>query len=131
MQSEKNKYKIIGNSIVELSKEEIEARKKSVFDSMGKRGQNRILKQGYEKWDPFEEPKDPIDIRENEAKATTQMLIREFLQTCETDHYGNTFAKGAFDMCLGIINKEEKYLGMFAFAEWYAEKLNSENNKEK
>ena len=131
MQSEKKKYKKLGNSIIELSKDEIAARKKSVFDSMGKRGQNRILKQGYDKWDPFEEPKDPIDIRENEAKATTQSLIREFLQTCESETYGNTFARGAFDMCLGIINKEEKYLGMLAFAEWYAEKVNSGHKEEK
>ena len=131
MQSEKKKYKKIGNSIVELSKEEVEARKKSVFDSMGKRGQNRIIKQGYDKWDPFEEPKDPIDMREDKAKATTQMLIREFLQTCESDIYGNAFARGAFDMCLGIINKEEKYLGMLDFAKWYIEKLKSQTDKEK
>ncbi len=38
---------------------EYEIRKKAIFDTMSKRGQERILKMGYENWEPFQEPKDP------------------------------------------------------------------------
>lgn len=114
---------------VGLPKEEVEKRKKAVFDSMGKKGQERIIRIGYEKWDPFEEPKDPIDIRDNKSNKTTQMLIREFLQNLKSEGYSNGFAKGAFDICLGIINQEEKYLGMFEFACWYHALLESEKKK--
>ena len=106
--------------------EEIEERKKAIFDAMGKRGQRQITKKGYEKWNPFAEPKDPIDIRKDKTKRTSQVLIREFLSSVDHDEYTNSFAEGAFEMCLGIVNDEEKIRGMFEFAAWYAELLRKE-----
>ncbi|MCG8636728.1 MAG: hypothetical protein MI863_23040 [Desulfobacterales bacterium] len=106
--------------------EEIEERKKAIFDAMGKRGQRQIMKKGYDKWDPFEEPKDPIDIRKDKTKRTSQVLIREFLSSVDHEEYSNSFAEGAFEMCLGIVNEEEKIRGMFEFAAWYAELLRKE-----
>ena len=38
---------------------EYEVKKRAIFDGMSKRGQQRILRLGYENWDPFQEPKDP------------------------------------------------------------------------
>ena len=49
-----------------FSPEQIEEKKKAIFDTMGKRGQKQILKKGYEQWDPFQDPKDPIEIRKEE-----------------------------------------------------------------
>ncbi|MBC8441121.1 MAG: hypothetical protein H8D87_15725 [Deltaproteobacteria bacterium] len=108
--------------------EQIEERKKAIFNAMGKRGQKQILKKGYEDWDPFQEPKDPIDIRKDKTNRTTQVLIREFLT--QTDHYeySNSFAQGAFEMCLGIINNDEKIRGMFEFACWYEALLKKEGH---
>ena len=106
--------------------EEIEERKKAIFDAMGKRGQRQIMKKGYDKWDPFEEPKDPIDIRKDKTKRTSQVLIREFLSSVDHEEYSNSFAEGAFEMCLGIVNEEEKIRGMFELAAWYAELLRKE-----
>ncbi len=106
--------------------EEIEERKKAIFDAMGKRGQRQITKKGYEKWNPFAEPKDPIDIRKDKTKRTSQVLIREFLSSVDHEEYSNSFAEGAFEMCLGIVNEEEKIRGMFEFAAWYAELLRKE-----
>ncbi len=99
--------------------EEIQQKKKAIFDAMGKRGQKQILKIGYDRWDPFQEPKDPIDIRKDKTKRTSQMLIREFLSQIPHEEYSNSYAQGALEMCLGIINEEEKILGMFDFACWY------------
>ena len=121
-------------TILELEKmdkftpEQIEDRKKAIFDAMGKRGQKQILKKGYDDWDPFQEPKDPIDIRKDKTKRTGQVLIREFLSRIDHDEYSNTFAQGAFEMCLGIINNEEKIRGMFEFACWYRELLEKEGH---
>ncbi len=91
-----------------FTREQIEEKKKAIFDAMGKRGQRQILKKGYDRWDPFQEPKDPIDIRKDKTKRTSQMLIREFLSQADSDTYSNSFAQGALEMCLGIINEEEK-----------------------
>ena len=112
-----------------FTREEIEEKKKAIFDAMGKRGQKQIMKKGYEQWDPFQEPKDPIDIRKDKTKRTSQVLIREFLSTIDHDDYSNTYAQAALEMCLGIINDEERIRGMFDFAIWYKELLIKEGHE--
>jgi len=106
--------------------EDDEIRKKRIFDSMAPRRQGQILKRGYDKWDPFQEPKDPIDIRQDKTKRTSQQLIREFLQSRDAGSYSSEYGKGAFELCLGIINENEKYRGMLDFACWYQELLKKE-----
>lgn len=106
-----------------ISPKEEEERKKAIFNSMSPRRQKYLLKKGYDKWDPFVEPKDPIDIRRDKTKRTTQMLVREFLQTRSSVEYSNEYGRGALEICLGIINDDEKYKGMYDFSCWYQELL--------
>lgn len=107
-----------------------EARKKAIFDSMSPRGQKRILKMGYEKWNPFEEPKDPIDIRRDATRRTTQQLVREFLQQCGQEKISNAYSRGVLEMALGIINSDDRFVGMFEFAAWYIEQLKAVEEEE-
>lgn len=110
--------------------EEIERLKKAIFDKMSPRRQKQVLKRGYDKWDPFLKPKDPIDIRMDRTRRTSQMLLREFLQTRDPEAYSNEFGRGAFEICMGIINEDERYRGMFEFACWYRELLEREAGKD-
>ena len=112
----------------EFSPEEAESRKKAVFDSMSPRRQKHILKKGYDKWDPFEEPKDPIDIRKDKTKRTTQMLVREFLQSRSSEEYSNAYGRGVLEMALGIINDDERFIGMYDFAQWHQKLLRKEGH---
>ena len=105
---------------------EAELRKKSIFDSMSPRRQKQILKRGYEKWDPFELPKDPIDIRRDKTKRTTQQLVREFLQNCGHEKYSNAYGRGVLEMALGIVNDDDRFIGMYEFAAWYQQLLQKE-----
>ena len=111
-----------------ITPEEQESRKKAIFESMSPRRQKHILKKGYENWDPFQEPKDPIDIRKDKTKRTTQSLVREFLQTKSFEEYSNAYGRGVFDICLGIINNDDRYKGMYEFSIWYRELLNREGH---
>lgn len=106
-----------------VSKEEAAERKKAIFESMSPRGQRRIMRIGYEKWDPFEEPKDPIDIRRDPTKRTTQQLVREFLQQCPHEKYSNSYGRGVLEMAVGIINSDDRFIGMYEFAAWYTKEL--------
>lgn len=111
-----------------ISPEEAEARKKYVFDSMSPRRQKQIIKKlGYEKWDPFEEPKDPIDIRKDKSKRTTKMLFREFLHSRDSEDYSNAYGAGVMDICLGLVNNDDRYIAMYEFSCWYQELLKKEN----
>jgi hypothetical protein len=110
----------------EFSSQEAEDRKKAVFDSMSPRRQKHILKKGYEKWDPFEEPKDPIDIRKDKTNRTTQMLVREFLQSRDSEGYSNAYGRGVLEMALGIVNDDDRFIGMYEFVCWHRELLEKE-----
>ena len=109
-----------------LSPEEAE-RKQAIFDRMSPRRQKHILKKGFDEWDPFIEPQDPIDIRKDKTKRTSQQLITEFLQSRNIEDYSNEYGRGAFDLCLGLINDNERYKGMYDFACWYQELLKRES----
>ena len=114
----------------EFTPEEAEERKKAVFDSMSPRRQKYILNRvGYEKWDPFQEPKDPIDIRKDKSKRTTQQLVREFLQTRQDEGYSNAYSRGVLELALGIVNEEERFIGMYEFSSWYRDILKREGHE--
>ncbi len=107
----------------QFSDEEIKKRKKAVFDSMSPRRQKHILKKGYDTWDPFQKPKDPIDMRTDTTQRTSQMLAREFLQSKSPGDYSNTYGRGVLEICLGIVNTDERFVAMFEFSCWYRDLL--------
>ncbi len=113
----------------EFSKAETEERKKAVFDAMSPRRQKHILKKGYEKWDPFEEPKDPIDIRKDPTRRTSQQLVREFLQSRRSEEYSNAYGRGVLEMAIGIINDDDRFIGMYEFACWHRALLKKEGHE--
>lgn len=113
-----------------LTPEEEEIRKRAIFDAMSPRGQRYILKRGYEEWNPFEAPKDPIDIRTEKTKRTTQMLVREFLQACPHEDYSTAYGRGVFEICHGIVNGDDASRGMFEFSCWYQALLRREGHLE-
>jgi hypothetical protein len=112
-----------------ISPQEEEKRKKAIFESMSPRRQKHILKKGYENWEPFQEPKDPIDIRKDKTRRTTQSLVREFLQTKNFEEYSNEYGRGVFELCLGLINNDDRYRAMYEFSVWYQELLKREGHK--
>ena len=112
-----------------ISPEEEEKRKKAIFESMSPRRQKHILKKGYENWEPFQEPKDPIDIRKDKTRRTTQSLVREFLQTKNFEEYSNEYGRGVFELCLGLVNNDDRYRGMYEFSVWYQELLEREGHE--
>jgi hypothetical protein len=110
-----------------LSPEEKE-RKKAIFDSMSPRRQKHILKkQGYDSWDPFIEPKDPIDMRQEKSRRTAIELAREFLANSDEREYSNEFGRGVCDICKGLVDDDERYKGMYEFACWYQELLKKDH----
>lgn len=98
-------------------------RKKAIFDTMSPRRQKHILKRGYDNWDPFEEPKDPIDIRRDPTRRTTQQLVREFLQQSGHEGYSNAYGRGVLEMAMGIVNSDDRFVGMYEFVLWHHAEL--------
>ena len=113
------------NSKQSLTPEQ-EAMKLAIYNKMNPRRRKFVDRIGYEEWDPFQKPNDPMDIRMDASNRTTQQLFREFMHSLGDRNEGNDFNKGALDCALGIVNKDERYLGIYAFCIWYYETLKKE-----
>ncbi len=103
-----------------------EACKRQIYEAMSPRRRRFVDRMGYEAWDPFQKPKEPMDIRQDTSGRTTQELVRLFLQekSRETGEApGNAYSQGALDCALGVVNKDEKYRGVYEFCLWYNELL--------
>lgn len=106
-----------------------EVQKKAIWDAMSPRRRKFIERIGYDNWDPFQKPNDPMELRQDVTKRTTQQLVREFLQQSNVGkNYTNDYGRGALECALGIINQDEKYRGIFDFCIWYYKLLSSEGH---
>jgi hypothetical protein len=106
------------------SAEELAALKKAIYDKLKPRRRKFIEKIGYDAWDPFQEPMDPLDLREDASRRTGQQLVTEFL--AQVPGASQEFAKGAWELCLGVMSGSERHRGMYAFCKWHRQLLDRE-----
>lgn len=102
---------------------EEEKRKKAIFEGMSARSRKKILDKGYDNWDPFLQPKDPIDIRVNRGRHTAWELAKKFFQTRDHDEYNSDYGQGVREICTGIISGDDRYRAMYEFSCWYQGRL--------
>ncbi|MHC1743003.1 MAG: hypothetical protein AB9873_08230 [Syntrophobacteraceae bacterium] len=103
------------------SSEEIESRKRAVFDGMSKKGQERILRRGYENWDPFQEPKDPRERIFSNASVQATAWLKEFYLSSEQNAESVAVHKELFELGMGLIKEETRARAIFSFCVWLAE----------
>jgi hypothetical protein len=110
--------------------EERERKKSAIFDSMAPKRRQRILEKiGYESWDPFQQPKDPLDLRGQKTEQVVSVLIREFISECGAEKRSDEYREAVKEICKGLINGEERYKGMFDFCRWYGKKGSLSHNR--
>lgn len=109
----------------ELSEEQ-EQYKRALYEQMNPRRRKFIDRIGYEQWDPFQAPKDPLDIRTDRTSRTLQDLLREFMAASNGRGKDAAWLAGVRQCALGIIQKDEKFQGIFDFCLWYAKLLERE-----
>ena len=103
------------------SPEELAELKRAIYEKVKPRRRKFIDKIGYDNWDPFQEPMDPLDLREDASRRTSQQLVAEFMATMPGA--SQEFAKGAWELCVGVMSGSERHRGMYAFCKWYKELL--------
>lgn len=107
------------------------AAKREIYERMNPRRRKFVDRIGYDNWDPFQKPNDPLDLRTDATGRTTQQLLNEFLRhAARKGPVGRDYAKGAAECALGVINRDEKYLGIYDFCSWYRELLQKEGHAE-
>ena len=106
--------------------EEYEIRKKAIFDGMSRRGQERILRIGYENWNPFEEPKDPRERIFSSASLKAGALVQEYYRTSGEKEESAAVYKELFEVCRGLLQGESRAKAIVAFSAWLKKKIESE-----
>lgn len=110
----------------ELSEEQ-ERFKRALYEKMNPRRRKFIDRIGYDQWDPFQEPKQPLDLRRDRTERTLQELLRDFMRENNGAAHDLAWQKGACECALAIIRKDEKYQGIYDFCLWYASQLQKED----
>ncbi len=108
--------------------EEKASQKRQIYESLSDRARKFVDKIGYEAWDPFQQPNDPFDLRRFTTDRTARAMAMGFLQQCKEEHYSKNYARAVLDMCMGLVDKDERYLAMYEFSCWYREQLQAHEN---
>jgi broad specificity phosphatase PhoE len=103
-------------------REEYEFRKKAIFDGMSKRGQERILRLGYENWDPFEAPKDPRDRIFSSASVKAGALIQEYYKASGEKTESVSVHKELLEICRGFFQGDSRAKAIVDFCAWLRNK---------
>jgi hypothetical protein len=106
---------------------EAEVRKKAIFDGMSKRGQERILRIGYDNWDPFQEPKDPRERIFSSASLKAGALVQEFLHLDQAHQESSALVKDLFELCKGLLQGEARAQTILEFCNWYQSKIGKDS----
>lgn len=110
-----------------LNKEQ-SALKRQIYERMNPRRRKFVDRMGYENWDPFQEPNQPLDMRVDVGMRTTHQLLGAFLQNHPEKKDDLAYRQGALESAIGVITKEEKFLGIFDFCLWYHDLLKKEGH---
>lgn len=102
---------------------EIAMRKKAIFDTMSKRGQERILRIGYENWNPFQEPKDPRERIFSSASLKASALVKEYLEAHQGAQESPAHVKELFELCRGLLQGEARSQLTLDFCNWYQQRI--------
>lgn len=100
-------------------------RKKAIFDGMSKRAQERVLRMGYDKWDPFQEPKDPRDRLFSSIALNVNALLRDFHQAHPHLGQSETTQKQLFELCSSLLRGESQAHLILEFCCWYKDRMGS------
>ena len=97
-----------------------EREKRAIFDGMSARRRDKILKKvGYENWNPFQVPKEPVDLRDHKTEHLASLICKRFLNESDQEDCTPEYRESVKVICKGLLKGEEKYRAMYDFCRWY------------
>jgi len=106
----------------EMSGDDIEDRKRYMYEKMSKRRRKFVDRVGYENWDPFAAPFDPIDIRQDMSGFTSDQLTQLFVRD-SGKHTNQEYIDAVNEFNVMLVMNFEKVRPVFEYCLWYSEHL--------
>lgn len=104
------------------SQDQLEEQKRMMYEGMSPRRRRFVDRIGYENWNPYQEPFDPIDIRTDALGLTTHELLNKYFRTLPATpdpDYMQTLSEFMVMLVMNI----EKVRPILEFSDWYNEQL--------
>jgi len=108
-----------------LTPEEREEQKRYMYEKLSPRRRKFVDKIGYDEWDPFAKPFDPIDLRQDITGRTSQQLCEEFIREIHVNR-NSEYAQAAAEFGVMLVMNFEKVRPIYDFCVWYDELLKKE-----
>lgn len=102
-----------------LTPEQIEEQKKLMYDGLSPRRRKFVDRIGYENWDPFQLPHDPIDIRQDPTGHTAQDLYSMFIRSLPKKP-GPDYTSTIAEFAVVMVQNTERMRPIYDFCLWYA-----------
>ncbi|MGE4554144.1 MAG: hypothetical protein AB7D57_13620 [Desulfovibrionaceae bacterium] len=104
------------------SPEQVETWKREMYEKLSARQRKWVDRLGYENWDPFQKPMDPIDIRVETTGLTATQLAGLFLQE-RAGSIGSDYRENISRFTVELVMNFERVRPIYDFCTWYAERL--------
>ncbi|SNR97580.1 hypothetical protein SAMN04488503_2138 [Humidesulfovibrio mexicanus] len=104
------------------TQEQVEEQKRAMYEGLSPRRRRFVDRIGYENWDPYQAPFDPIDIRTDALGLTTHELLNRYYKSLPAPPDPDYMQTLSEFMVLLVMNVE-KVRPILEFSEWYAERL--------
>jgi hypothetical protein len=102
--------------------EQVEEQKRAMYEALSPRRRRFVDRIGYENWEPFQAPFDPIDIRTDAMGLTTHDLLKQYYRTLPAPpdpDYMQTLSEFMVMLVMNI----EKVRPILEFSDWYNAQL--------
>lgn len=106
----------------DISPDEMEDRKQYMYEKMSKRRRKFVDRMGYENWDPFAAPFDPIDIRTDKTGYTSHQLTRLYIAESGM-HDNQEYIDQINEFNVMMVMNFEKVRPIYEYCIWYEEHL--------
>ncbi|WP_243545527.1 hypothetical protein [Pseudodesulfovibrio tunisiensis] len=111
-----------------LTPQEIEERKRFMYEKMSPRRRKFVDRIGYDKWDPFAAPFDPIDIRTDTSGHTAHQLTQLFIRDMGSQ-VNQEFIDAVSEFNVMLCMNFEKVRPIYEYCLWYSRFLEKQGIK--
>ncbi len=102
--------------------DQVEEQKRQMYERMSPRRRRFVDRIGYENWNPYQEPFDPIDIRVDAMGFTTHDLLNRYMKSLPAKPDPDYMQTLSEFMVLLVMNIE-KVRPILEFSDWYNARL--------
>lgn len=103
-----------------LTPEELEEQKQLMYNKMSPRRRKFVDRIGFDKWNPFEKPFDPIDIRTDATGHTAHQLTHLYLRD-KGAQLNQEYVDAINEFNVMLVMNFEKVRPIYDYCLWYEE----------